>query len=128
MNKTLNEVVSDLKARHALTDEAAADIKQEMVYYAFSATIDAAVRDEAVGEMHRVHREKSDAFHKRYALEHALCPKCGHDKYSSTYAGYILDLGNMDKYKNENDTVCGKCHHGCTAHERISAEQWEAKA
>jgi len=124
MNTTLDEVVSDLKARHTLTDEAAAAIKHEMAYYACLATVDSAVRNEAVTEVHKESSKKSKAFHKQYALEHALCPKCGHDGCSSTYAGYILDMSNPDKYKNENHTVCGKCHHGCTMHERISQETW----
>lgn len=127
IRKTLNEVVNDLKVRHVLTDEAAADIKREMAQYAFYATVDSAVRDEAVNEMMQEHRKKSGEFHRKYEQEHALCPKCGHDKCSSTYAGYILDMSKPEAYRDENDTVCGRCKHSCERHERISAEEWELR-
>lgn len=127
MKTTLNDILDDLKGRHELNDDAIADIKREMAQYAFYATMDSVVRDEAVNEMMQEHREKSDEFHRKYALDHALCPECGYNRCSSTYAGYILDMSKPECYRDENDTVCGRCKHSCTAHERISSEEWELR-
>jgi ribosomal protein L32 len=125
MKNTLNDAIEKLRFNHSLSDEAIADIRKQMAYYAFSATIDSVVRDEAINEMREEHRQKSDEFHRKYKLAHALCPKCGHDKCSSTYAGYILNLSDPDAYRDENRTVCSQCKHTCTRHERISTTDWK---
>jgi len=44
----------------------------------------------------------------QYDVDHAACPKCGNDKLSSTYVGYVLNIAHPEKYKDENRVGC-KC-------------------
>jgi DNA-directed RNA polymerase subunit RPC12/RpoP len=54
-------------------------------------------------------RDKAKAVEKQYYIDHAACPECGHNKYSSTYVGYIISWDHPETFKDENDVRCGHC-------------------
>lgn len=65
------------------------------------------------------------AFMKSYHKKHAVCPKCGSIKHSTTLMGYILNMDNKEAYKDLNKCVCSDCNFCCTEHERISKKEFE---
>ena len=77
------------------------------------------------------HTEESeaeyDAFMTEYKKKHAVCPKCGAIPHSSTLMGYILNSDKKEEYKDLNNCTCLNCEYQCTAHERISEEEFENK-
>lgn len=123
----LDEVIEELRVRHGLSEEQLEDVRYEMAHYALIACVDSEIQKEAQGEFQKALRKRTDTFHAQYDSDHALCPKCGHDKCSSTYAGYILDTSDMKSYRDRNSTVCSSCGHICERHDRISFAQWDNK-
>ncbi len=66
-----------------------------------------------------------ELFMIQYDLDHALCPKCGSKDHMSTLMGFALNMDNKEAYRNLNRTTCSNCGHVCTAHDRISVEQFK---
>ena len=62
-------------------------------------------------------------FMKKYSKLHAACPNCFGTSFSTTLAGYILDLNHPELYKNLNSTTCLKCGWKGTVHDRIPATE-----
>lgn len=60
-----------------------------------------------------------DVFMKEYHRLHEACPKCGATAYSSTYAGYILNMADTESYKDENSCVCSECGDRHITHDRV---------
>ena len=53
--------------------------------------------------------------HDYYNVLHVCCPVCGHDKHSSTYVGYLIDMLKPQSYVDGNRVKCqcgwsGVCH------------------
>lgn len=75
------------------------------------------------------HTEESlkeyNEFMAEYHKKHAVCPKCGSDKYVTTLMGYMLDSNKKEEYKDLNGCVCVKCGDVHTAHEMISIEEFK---
>lgn len=77
------------------------------------------------------HTEESlkdyNEFMAKYRTEHEVCPKCGEKGHSTTLMGYPLHSDRREEYKDLNTCVCSKCKDRHSAHERISAEQFNKK-
>lgn len=67
--------------------------------------MDAGLDPEPYIEMAR----KAQAYKKQYYADHSMCPKCGYDKYSSTYIGFIINPEHPETYKDTNRVSCGRC-------------------
>ena len=68
-----------------------------------------------------------DKFMEQYNKDHAVCPRCGSNTYSSTLVGYILYMNNKEAYKDENEIECVKCGYKGITHDLISEEQFKNK-
>jgi ribosomal protein L32 len=66
------------------------------------------------------YRDSYNEFMDNYNLEHKYCPKCGHDKCSTTFAGFILYSEDRESYVDENDCVCQECGDKHIKHDRIN--------
>lgn len=63
--------------------------------------------------------KKSDLFLSEYRKLHECCPKCGETSHCSTLVGYILNMDNLEDYKDLNKCTCIKCDDVHTTHERV---------
>jgi RNA polymerase subunit RPABC4/transcription elongation factor Spt4 len=56
------------------------------------------------------YEEQSRLAHKRremYYENHSCCPQCGSKNFSSTYIGYVVVVGRVEKeFKDENRVSC----------------------
>lgn len=68
-----------------------------------------------------------DEFFKKYDEEHKCCPKCGNERYSTTFIEYPLNLEHPDEYKDKNDCTCSSCGDKHITHDRISKSDIIAK-
>lgn len=64
-------------------------------------------------------RDDADKFRDKYKKDHECCPNCGATGHISTLAGFILDLRNMEAYKDKNDCECVECGDKHIAHDRV---------
>ena len=44
-----------------------------------------------------------------YNVHHVCCPKCGCDRYSSTYMGFIINHEHPEAFKDSNAVECAEC-------------------
>lgn len=64
------------------------------------------------------HDRKAEIQRKEYDKNHALCPNCGYDHYTTTLAGFTRDVDHPELYKDLNDCVCGRCGDKHVRHDR----------
>ena len=64
-------------------------------------------------------RSEYDEFMDKYEKDHALCPKCGSDDFSTTLVGYMFDREHPEDYKDENECVCSDCGDKHIFHDRV---------
>ena len=69
----------------------------------------------------RPSKKEHDDFIQRYNNDHEYCPKCGSNKYSITYVGYILNLDDKESYKDLNRCICSDCGDRHTKHDRLKS-------
>ena len=76
------------------------------------------------------HTEESlkeyNEFMSAYRTLHEVCPKCGATGHSTTLFGYVLNWEKKEEYKDLNTCVCSECGDKHTAHQRISAEEFQS--
>lgn len=65
----------------------------------------------------------TNEFLKKYQEEHRYCPKCGSDKYMTTLVAYMVDIDNLNDYKDLNNCDCSDCGDKHIVHERISINE-----
>ena len=68
-----------------------------------------------------------EEFRAKYKEEHAACPKCGSERYSTTLVDSILDLDNKETYKDLNECVCVDCGDEHVIHDRVKKGPLETK-
>jgi len=61
----------------------------------------------------------SNEFLKEYDSNRVCCPKCKSRFYTTTLQGYVLDLNDMESYKDLNTCVCRDCGDKHTFHDRV---------
>lgn len=88
------------------------DINQKSPIYVQPTHIDCAIKS-------RESEKIADKFRKKYKKDHAYCPKCKGENYRTTLAGYILDVNNLEAYKDLNECSCTSCGDVHTFHERV---------
>jgi hypothetical protein len=71
--------------------------------------------------------DDADEFRKKYSLEHECCPKCGEKNHASTLGGYVLDLRNLEAYKDKNDCECVECGDRHITHDRVPKKEKDGK-
>lgn len=54
----------------------------------------------------RLLREEADKFRSLYYYRHMACPKCGSIYLETTYMGVVMNLGDMDSYRDTNTAKC----------------------
>ena len=54
----------------------------------------------------RLNKEAGDKFRTMYYYRHMACPTCKSIHLTTTYMGIILNLDNMDSYKDTNIATC----------------------
>ena len=66
-----------------------------------------------------------EKFMKKYRKAHAVCPKCGSAKHTTTLIGFPLYMERKEDYKDLNKCNCIDCGHSCTSHELISKKEFK---
>ena len=61
-----------------------------------------------------------EEFMEQYDSMHEACPKCGSLSCRSTLVGYILNMSDMESYKDLNTCTCMDCGDIHTTHERVN--------
>jgi len=92
------------------------DVNQKSPIYVEPVHIDCAIK-------HRETEKKVEEFRKKYKKDHAYCPNpnCKGETYITTLAGYIIDVNNLDDYKDLNECKCTSCGDKHTYHERVAS-------
>ena len=67
----------------------------------------------------KVRDDDYDEFIKKYEDDQKCCPMCGSDSHKTTYSGYILDMCNMNDYKDLNTCICNDCGGVHKKHDRV---------
>lgn len=65
--------------------------------------------------------QKYKKFMEQYNKDHRLCPKCGSEKHTETYVGYVSNHDNPEDYKDKNYCECLNCGDVHIKHDRVKS-------